>query len=193
MLQSMGSQRVWHNSVTEQQQIASSAQAGTIAFISSMNGDFFNLYQFLDTSLIIYSVFHYQLSEVMKAFLCKFSHFKQNSEVLFFVREMTPAFYRENKGKREQCSYVLLLNCLMLPSTIKEIIFKDLSRDRFFLGRDTGANGGRRGVTQGQLQLRPTIKPALLTGHLVAASSIGAISSTWETKQANRPQPTSHR
>ena len=81
----------------------------------------------------------------------------------------------------------------MLPSTIKEIIFKDLSRDRFFLGRDTGANSGRRGVTQGQLQLRPTIKPALLTGHLVAASSIGAISSTWETKQANRPQPTSHR
>lgn len=129
----------------------------------------------------------------MKAFLCKFSHFKQNSEVLFFVREMTPAFYRENKGKREQCSYVLLLNCLMLPSTIKEIIFKDLSRDRFFLGRDTGANGGRRGVTRGQLQLRPTIQPALLTGRLVAAASIGAVSSTWETKQANRPQPTSHR
>ena len=58
MLQSTESQRVWHDLVTEQQQIASSAQAGMIAFISSINGDFSNLYQFLDTSLIIYSVFH---------------------------------------------------------------------------------------------------------------------------------------
>ena len=130
----------------------------------------------------------------MKAFLCKFSHCKQNSEVLFFVREMTTAFYRENKGKREQCSYVLLLNCLMLSSIIKEIILKDLNRDRFFLGRGTGENGGRKGVTHRSATVEsPKIKPALLTGHLLATSSIGAISSIWETKQANRSQPTSHR
>lgn len=107
---------------------------------------------------------------------------------------MTTAFYRENKGKREQCSYVLLLNCLMLSSTIKEIIFKDLSRDRFFLGRDTGANGGRKGVIQRSAAVEsPKIKAALLTGHLLAAFSNAAISSTSETKQANRSQPTSHR
>lgn len=58
----------------------------------------------------------------------------------------------------------------MLSSTIKEIIFKDLSRDRFFLGRDTGANGGRKGVTKRSAAVEsPKIKAALLTGHLLAA------------------------